>query len=146
MGSRRRVGFMVLLSVAAVLSASMLAPAFGAPKAVSAASVAKKLARTLKIAKRADKNAKRALAGLQEPGTPGQDGQDGTNGTDAFTDVGVPTNNVEFITTSSAFVDVTGASTTITVLQDIRPRSSPTSARNPAATAVRPPPGARSSC
>ena len=43
----------------------MLAPAFGAPKAVSAVSLAKKLTRTTKIAKRADRNAKRAIAGLQ---------------------------------------------------------------------------------
>ena len=34
----RRITFTVALSVAALLCASMLAPAFGAPKAVSAAS------------------------------------------------------------------------------------------------------------
>ena len=61
----RRTTLTVLLSVAALLCASMLAPAFGAPKAVSAVSLAKKLARTTKIAKRADRNAKRAIAGLQ---------------------------------------------------------------------------------
>lgn len=65
MSSRRRITLMVALSLAALLCASMLAPAFGAPQAVSAASLAKKLASTLKIAKRADKNAKRAIAGLQ---------------------------------------------------------------------------------
>ena len=61
----RRTTFTVLLSVAALLCASMLAPAFGAPKAMSAVSLAKKLANTTKIAKRADRNAKRAIAGLQ---------------------------------------------------------------------------------
>jgi hypothetical protein len=65
MQGRRRVVFLTLLALAALLSASMLAPAFGAPKAVSAVSLAKKLARTTKIAKRADRNAKRAIAGLQ---------------------------------------------------------------------------------
>ena len=99
--SRRRVVLTVLLSIAALLCASMLAPAFGAPKAVSAASLASKLARTLTIAKRADKNAKRAIAGLQarpaagptgatgpagakgdkgDPGTPGANGSDGEDG------------------------------------------------------------------
>jgi hypothetical protein len=61
----RRTTLTVLLSVAALLCASMLAPAFGAPKAMSAVSLAKKLANTTKIAKRADRNAKRAIAGLQ---------------------------------------------------------------------------------
>jgi hypothetical protein len=61
----RRTTLTVLLAVAALLCASMLAPAFGAPKAVSAVSLAKKLANTTKIAKRADRNAKRAIAGLQ---------------------------------------------------------------------------------
>jgi hypothetical protein len=62
---RRRAIFLTLLALAALLSASMLAPAFGAPKAVTAVSLAKKLTRTTKIAKRADRNAKRAIAGLQ---------------------------------------------------------------------------------
>lgn len=151
MGSRRRIVFMTSLSVAALLCATMLAPAFGAPKAVSAASLAKKLATTLKIAKRADRNAKRAIKALQTPGVPGKDGApgvagpagpkgdkgergapgapgspgadgaDGTNGTngtdgaDAFTDVGVATSTTEFVTSSTAFVDVPGASATITV-------------------------------
>ena len=61
MQGRRRAMLLTLLALAALLSASMLAPAFGAPKAVSAVSLAKKLAKTTKIAKRADKNAKRAL-------------------------------------------------------------------------------------
>jgi hypothetical protein len=61
----RRTTLTVLVFAAALLCASMLAPAFGAPKAVSAVSLAKKLARTTKIAKRADRNAKRAIAGLQ---------------------------------------------------------------------------------
>jgi hypothetical protein len=61
----RRTTLTVLVCAAALLCASMLAPAFGAPKAVSAVSLAKKLARTTKIAKRADRNAKRAIAGLQ---------------------------------------------------------------------------------
>jgi hypothetical protein len=60
----------------------LLAPAFGAPKAVSAASLAKKLARTTKIAKRADRNAKRAIAGLQHVsgGTTGPQGPPGPKG------------------------------------------------------------------
>jgi hypothetical protein len=61
----RRTTLTVLVCAAALLCASMLAPAFGAPKAVSAVSLAKKLANTTKIAKRADRNAKRAIAGLQ---------------------------------------------------------------------------------
>jgi hypothetical protein len=58
----------------------MLAPAFGAPQATSAASLAKKLARTLTIAKRADRNAKRAIAGLQVEGAPGKAGANGPAG------------------------------------------------------------------
>jgi hypothetical protein len=83
----RRTTFLVLISVAALLCASMLAPAFGAPQATSAASLAKKLASTLRIAKRADRNAKRAIAGLQvegkrgPAGPPGATGANGTNGT-----------------------------------------------------------------
>jgi hypothetical protein len=77
---RRRTVFRVLLTMAALLSASMLAPAFGAPQAVSAASLAKKLASTLKIAKRADKNAKRAIAGLQSQGQGGGTGGQGPAG------------------------------------------------------------------
>jgi hypothetical protein len=76
----RRTTFLVLLGVAALLCASMLAPAFGAPQATSAASLAKKLAQTLKIAKRADRNAKRAIAGLQVEGAPGQGGSTGPAG------------------------------------------------------------------
>ena len=71
MSRRRRTTFTVLLAAAAVLSASMLAPAFGAPQATSAASLAKKLASTLRIAKRADRNAKRAIKGLQVEGKRG---------------------------------------------------------------------------
>lgn len=77
---RRRVVVLVLFTLAALLSASMLAPAFGAPQAVSAASLAKKLALTLKIAKRADKNAKRAIAGLQSQGQGGGTGGQGGQG------------------------------------------------------------------
>ena len=86
----RRTTFLVLISVAALLCASMLAPAFGAPQATSAAGLAKKLASTLRIAKRADRNAKRAIAGLQvegkrgpagPPGATGAPGANGTNGT-----------------------------------------------------------------
>ena len=80
MSSRRRITFTVALALAALLCASMLAPAFGAPKAVSAASLASKLASTLKIAKRADKNAKRAIAGLQSQGQQGGQGGQGGQG------------------------------------------------------------------
>ena len=76
----RRTTFIVLISMAALLCASMLAPAFGAPQATSAASLAKKLARTLKIAKRADRNAKRAIAGLQVEGKRGPAGPPGATG------------------------------------------------------------------
>ena len=86
MGRKRRMTLTVLLAGAALLSASMLAPAFGAPKAVSAVSLAKKLSTTLAIAKRADRNAKRAIKALQAPdgtggaGTPGAQGQPGPQG------------------------------------------------------------------
>jgi hypothetical protein len=80
MSARRRTIFGVLVVVAALLSASMLAPAFGAPRAVSAASLAKKLAQTLTIAKRADRNAKRAIKGLQVQGNPGPRGAPGAPG------------------------------------------------------------------
>jgi hypothetical protein len=88
---KRRVMFLTLLAVGALVCASMLAPAFGAPKAVSAVSLAKKLARTTKIAKRADRNAKRAIAGLQAQGgggagaqgPPGPKGDKGDPGTAA---------------------------------------------------------------
>jgi hypothetical protein len=80
MGARRRTIFGVLVLVAALLSASMLAPAFGAPQAVSATSLAKKLATTLTIAKRADRNAKRAIKGLQVQGDPGPAGARGAPG------------------------------------------------------------------
>jgi hypothetical protein len=76
----RRTTFLVLISVAALLCASMLAPAFGAPQATSAASLAKKLASTLKIAKRADRNAKRAIKGLQVEGKRGPAGPPGAAG------------------------------------------------------------------
>jgi hypothetical protein len=76
----RRNTFVVLISAAALLCASMLAPAFGAPQATSAASLAKKLASTLRIAKRADRNAKRAIAGLQVEGKRGSAGQPGATG------------------------------------------------------------------
>ena len=66
--------------MAALLCASMLAPAFGAPQATSAASLAKKLASTLKIAKRADRNAKRAIKGLQVEGKRGPAGPPGATG------------------------------------------------------------------
>ena len=49
MTSRRRSTFLLSLSVAALLCASMLAPAFGAPRAVSAASLAKKLAKSEQV-------------------------------------------------------------------------------------------------
>ena len=82
MQGRRRAVFLTLLALAALLSASMLAPAFGAPKAVSAVSLAKKLTRTTKIPKRADRNAKRAIAGLQHVsgGTTGPQGPAGPKG------------------------------------------------------------------
>jgi len=76
----RRTTFLVLVTVAALLCASMLAPAFGAPQATSAASLAKKLASTLKIAKRADRNAKRAIKGLQVEGKRGPAGPPGATG------------------------------------------------------------------
>jgi hypothetical protein len=75
-----RTTVLVLISVAALLCASMLAPAFGAPQATSAASLAKKLASTLKIAKRADRNAKRAIRGLQVEGKQGAAGPPGATG------------------------------------------------------------------
>jgi hypothetical protein len=75
-----RTTFLVLIGVAALLCASMLAPAFGAPQATSAASLAKKLASTLKIAKRADRNAKRAIRGLQVEGKQGPAGPAGATG------------------------------------------------------------------
>jgi hypothetical protein len=75
-----RTTFLVLISVAALLCASMLAPAFGAPQATSAASLAKKLASTLRIAKRADRNAKRAIKGLQVEGKRGPAGPPGATG------------------------------------------------------------------
>jgi hypothetical protein len=77
---RRRLMWFVLLTTAALLSASMLAPAFGAPNAISMVSLAKKLSRTLKIAKRADGNAKRALAGLHAQGGAGPVGPAGPAG------------------------------------------------------------------
>ena len=134
---RGRLWAVVLLAIAALLSASMLAPAFGAPKAVSAVSLASKLARTLKIAKRADKNAKRALArplgsgpagpagpagpkgdtgatgptGPQGPqGQTGQTGQTGNPGTArAYGRVfgGSPTGSAEFDTARTNFTAVT---------------------------------------
>ena len=67
----------VLLSMAALVSASMLAPAFGAPQAVSAASLASKVTKALKLAKRADANATKAL---NKPGTPGPQGPAGPTG------------------------------------------------------------------
>ena len=91
MRGKRRIALTVLLGAAALLSASMLAPAFGAPKAVSAVSLAKKLAATSTIAKRADRNAKRAIKGLQArpkagpagpPGAPGLAGANGAPGAD----------------------------------------------------------------
>jgi hypothetical protein len=77
-----RTTILVLLTAAALLCASMLAPAFGAPKAVSAVSLAKRLAKTTKIAKRADKNAKRALrkAKAGPTGDPGPAGPRGATG------------------------------------------------------------------
>src|SRR3954465_10508363 len=82
MHGRRRAIFLTLLVLAGLLSASVRAPAFGAPKAVSAVSLAKKLTRTTKIAKRADRNAKRAIAGLQHVsgGTTGPQGPPGPKG------------------------------------------------------------------
>ena len=49
-------------------------------RAVSAVSLAKKLARTAKVAKRADRNAKRAIRALQQPGGVGQQGPKGEKG------------------------------------------------------------------
>jgi hypothetical protein len=80
MGSRRRVVVLVLLSATALLSASMLAPAFGAPKAVSATSLASKVTRALKLSKRADRNARRALANSRKPGPAGPPGLAGAKG------------------------------------------------------------------
>ena len=94
MTSRRRTAFLLSLSVAALLCASTLAPAFGAPRAVSAASLAKKVSQALKTAKRADKNAKRALRQAKTgpvgpkgdrgaPGAPGTPGASGATGGEA---------------------------------------------------------------
>jgi hypothetical protein len=91
MTTRRRTAFLLSLSVAALLCASLLAPAFGAPRAVSAASLAKKVSQALKTAKRADKNAKRALRKAKTgpagpkgdrgaPGAPGAPGASGATG------------------------------------------------------------------
>ncbi|MEO8689444.1 MAG: hypothetical protein ABI611_14685 [Solirubrobacteraceae bacterium] len=80
MSGKRRTTLTVLVIAAALLSASMLAPAFGAPKAVSAVSLTKKLAKTLTIAKRADRNAKRAIKGLQTHGPAGPPGAAGAAG------------------------------------------------------------------
>lgn len=80
MSGKRRTTLTVLVIAAALLSASMLAPAFGAPKAVSAVSLTKKLAKTLMIAKRADRNAKRAIKGLQTHGPAGPPGAAGAAG------------------------------------------------------------------
>jgi hypothetical protein len=70
----------VVLVVAALLSASMLAPAFGAPKAVSAASLASKVAQALKLSKAANRNAKRALARSGQSGPTGPAGAKGDSG------------------------------------------------------------------
>ena len=59
----RRTTLTVLVCAAALLCASMMAPAFGAPKAVSAVSLAKKLANTTKIA-----NAPTAMPSARSPG------------------------------------------------------------------------------
>jgi len=80
MRARRRTTFTIAITVAALLCASMLAPAFGAPQSVSAATAASKLARALKLSKRADKNAKRALANSRKPGPAGADGAAGAKG------------------------------------------------------------------
>ena len=77
MSGKRRIALTALLGAAALLSASMLAPAFGAPKAVSAVSLAKKLTSTTTIAKRADRNAKRAIKGLQARPSAGPAGPPG---------------------------------------------------------------------
>jgi len=69
-----------MLSTAALVSASVLAPAFGAPKAVSAASLASKVAKALKLAKRADTNAKKALNRGGSPGPQGASGPAGPAG------------------------------------------------------------------
>jgi hypothetical protein len=76
----RKLVVLVLFMTAALLSASMLAPAFGAPQAVSVASLAKKLSATLKIANRADKNATTALAGLKASPAQGPAGPAGPTG------------------------------------------------------------------
>jgi hypothetical protein len=122
-----RTTFLVLIGVAALLCASMLAPAFGAPQATSAASLAKKLASTLKIAKRADRNAKRAIAGLQvegkqgqpgatgpagQPGAPGAPGTNGTNG--AKGDKGEPATRLWAVITGSDGSLVRGSGVTTT--------------------------------
>jgi hypothetical protein len=83
---RRRPAFLVLVTMAALLCASTLAPAFGAPEATSAASLASRVAKALKLAKKADKTSKRALAnrGPQGPvgpaGAPGSAGPSGAAG------------------------------------------------------------------
>ena len=76
-GTRRRTLVLVALVAGAVLSISMIAPAFGAPQAVSAASLAKKVAQALKLAKTADRNARKALS---EPGPIGHQGATGPTG------------------------------------------------------------------
>jgi hypothetical protein len=101
MSGTRRTTLTVLLAAAALLSASMLAPAFGAPKAVSAVSLAKKVKATLTIAKRADRNAKRAIKSLQArpaagpAGPPGAAGLPGANGAKGDKgDAGTPATNL----------------------------------------------------
>ena len=87
---RRRVLLIVLLSLAALLSASMLAPAFGAPDAVSASSLASKVARALKLSKAANRKASAALARSGQPGPTGGDGAAGEKGQTGATGPGGP--------------------------------------------------------
>lgn len=83
---RRRFATAVLV-VAALIVASILAPAFGAPQGVSAVNLAGKVAKALKLSKSAKKTAKaanrtarRALAQAGEPGPTGPQGVAGPTG------------------------------------------------------------------
>ena len=79
MRTPRRLTLVATL-LAVLIGGSLLAPALGAPRAVSLASLAKKVDKTLKIAKRADRNADRALAQDAVPGPAGSPGAKGDKG------------------------------------------------------------------
>ena len=137
-----RTTFLVLISVAALLCASMLAPAFGAPQATSAASLAKKLASTLRIAKRADRNAKRAIKGLQVEGKRGPAGPPGATGAQGATgakgDQGAPATRLWAVINASG--------TTAPRLGRDGEREGPPAGTRSSSTATSPPAATRPRC